>query len=220
MYVIFPAVDVVDESYLALVAQENETPPATGLTRSRDPRAPPAAPPTFHDTRAEQERAEVLIALENASPEVELPRLTQLQPPTDRRARPDSFYYSAAEPALPDLVPANLPERLPANSGRLPDVSKREYLGKVSAVFPMAADQMTDAAPGRRLAVPIRDLIYPSLNETLKGQQQVTFRLVKSGKRISFFYACLKLAILACILPVLGLNWRDFTTKKGYLGLR
>ena len=30
--------------------------------------------------------------------------------------------------------------------------------------------------------VPIRDLVHPSLNDPLKNQQQVTFRLIKAGK--------------------------------------
>ena len=70
MYVIFPAVDVVDESYLSLVSQENENPPPTGLRPS--PRSTPLvgpphpiAPPTYHDTRPEQQRAEVEIARQN-----------------------------------------------------------------------------------------------------------------------------------------------------------
>ena len=35
----------------------------------------------------------------------------------------------------------------------------------------------------RRPVVPIRDLIHPNLREPLKSQQQVTFRLVKAGKK-------------------------------------
>ena len=34
-----------------------------------------------------------------------------------------------------------------------------------------------------RPVVPIRDLIHPNLREPLKSQQQVTFRLVKAGKK-------------------------------------
>ena len=97
MYVIFPALDVVDESYLALVSQENENPPPTGLRPSpyATPNCPSPAPPTFHDTRPEQERAEFEIARQNAAADAHvpiIPRLTQLQPPGDRRDLADSLY--------------------------------------------------------------------------------------------------------------------------------
>lgn len=113
MYVIFPAVDVVDESYLSLVSQENEHPPPTGLRPSPrpSPACPSPAPPTFHDTRPEQERAEQEIARQNASigsVPILVPKLTQLQPPADRRDLPDSLYQGAEDIALPDLVPAQL----------------------------------------------------------------------------------------------------------------
>ena len=86
MYVIFPAVDVVDESYLSLVAQENENPPPTGLRPSQNntPAGPSPVPPTFHDTRPEQLRAEYEIARQNAEANgdhlsIPIPHLTQLQ---------------------------------------------------------------------------------------------------------------------------------------------
>mgnify|MGYP001265894260 CR=1 FL=1 len=80
-----------------------------------DPRAPspqliPRPPPTFHDTRPEQAAAEQEIARQNAAALDDqvpvIPRLTQLQPPADRRDRPDSLYTPKADLALPDLVPA------------------------------------------------------------------------------------------------------------------
>jgi len=47
----------------------------------------------------------------------------------------------------------------------------------------MAADLgISVVGIGGGLRVSIRDLIHPSLNESLKGQQQVTFKLVKTGK--------------------------------------
>ena len=127
MYVIFPAIDVVDESYLSLVAQENENPAPTGLRPSPYPTPSPVPPlpvsahhhpaaaaaiagPTFHDTRPEQEAAEQEIARQNAAADSLvpiIPRLTQFQPPADPRDQPDSLYSPpSAEPDLPDLVPA------------------------------------------------------------------------------------------------------------------
>ena len=104
------------------IFQENENPPPTGLRASPNPslpapapRAPspqliPRPPPTFHDTRPEQAAAEQEIARQNAAALDDLvpviPRLTQLQPPADRRDRPDSLYTPKADLALPDLVPA------------------------------------------------------------------------------------------------------------------
>mgnify|MGYP001191414085 CR=1 FL=1 len=83
---IFPAVDVVDESYLSLVAQENENPPPTGLRPSQNntPAGPSPVPPTYHDTRPEQLRAEYEIARQNAEANgdlhsIPIPHLTQLQ---------------------------------------------------------------------------------------------------------------------------------------------
>lgn len=189
MYVIFPAVDVIDESYLALVAQENEIPPSTGLRPSprNTPASPLPAPPTFHDTRPEQERAELEIARQNAAADSHvpvIPRLTQLQPATDRKDIPDSLYTPLSDPALPDLVPAELSVNSP------PDL-RHKKLPKVNAVIPMASSNAGQydspssnggATGARRPAVPIRDLIHPSLNEPLKSQQQVTFRLIKAGK--------------------------------------
>lgn len=201
MYVIFPALDVVDESYLALKSQENENPPATGLRASPSvhPAGPSPAPPTFHDTRPEQERAEFEIARQNAAADAQvpiIPHLTQLQPPNDRRDIPDSLYlpqgndFNDFEDGLPDLVPASLfgTSQNVARNAHNPDVSRRR-LQKVNAVIPMAnsnagpLDSQADSSrPNRRAAVPIRDLIHPSLNEPLKSQQQVTFKLIKSGK--------------------------------------
>lgn len=203
MYVIFPAVDVIDESYLALVAQENENPPSTGLRPSprNTPASPFPAPPTFHDTRPEQERAELEIARQNAAatadsqvPNIVIPKLTQLQPATDRKDLPDSLYTPLSDPALPDLVPADLSVATP------PDL-RHKKLPKVNAVIPMASSNAGQydsananggagaAAGQRRPAVPIRDLIHPSLNEPLKSQQQVTFRLIKAGKKIQFEFS-------------------------------
>ena len=212
MYVIFPAIDVVDESYLALVAQENENPPATGLRASPNP-ARPALPsaalpardpspsghpvaPTFHDTRPEQARAELEIARQNAAADVELPlvipRLTQLQPPSDRREPPDSLYTPKADLALPDLVPA----KSGLNQQRYQKVIP--YFGQFFEELKMASAPNATGAPEsghpqpahvdvRRPVVPIRDLIHPTLREPLKSQQQVTFRLVKAGKTSIYF---------------------------------
>jgi hypothetical protein len=206
MYVIFPAVDVVEESYFSLVAQENETPGPTGLRSSQDTPAHPITQPgpTYHDTRPEQDRAEAEIARQISADEPVIPRLTQLQPGSD--ARPSDSLYSppALEPALPDLVPAyqgsSVKGQRSAQANRTPDVS-RQYSGKVDHILPMASSNaghldpqmgggsggaagLASIAPARTLAIPIRDLIHPSLCEPLKNQQQITFRLVKSGKLI------------------------------------
>ena len=106
--------------YCLFIFKENENPPPTGLRASPNPslpapapRAPspliPRPPPTFHDTRPEQAAAEQEIARQNAALDAQvpvIPRLTQLQPPADRRDRPDSLYTPKADLALPDLVPA------------------------------------------------------------------------------------------------------------------
>jgi hypothetical protein len=186
MYVIFPAVDVVDESYLSLVSQENENPPPTGLsTASRNSSCPvPVPPPTFHDTRPEQEAAEIEIARQNAAADAHvpvIPKLTQLQPSADTRDLPDSLYTGGLEPELPDLVPANL------------NLARR--LRKVDAVIPMASVNVgpldsqqvalgENLPPARPRGVPLllRDLIHPALNEPIKKQQQVSFRLVKASE--------------------------------------
>ena len=217
MYVIFPAIDVVDESYLSLVAQENENPPPTGLRVSprpvrpappsaalpaRDPSQQPLQPghpaPTFHDTRPEQARAEQEIARQNAAADAQvplvIPRLTQLQPPSDRREEPDSLYTPKADLALPDLVPAKTASAA-GQTQQQPRYQKRiPYFGQFfeelkMATVPNAAGQPDSAHAGqpshleiRRPVVPIRDLIHPNLREPLKSQQQVTFRLVKAGK--------------------------------------
>ena len=49
MYVIFPAVGVVEESYLSLVAQEAEQPTATSdiVNTVTSPPAPPPPPPAI-----------------------------------------------------------------------------------------------------------------------------------------------------------------------------
>ena len=52
----------------------------------------------------------------------------------------------------------------------------------------MAADlgiSVVGIGPGMRVS--IRDLIHPNLNEPLKSQQQVTFKLVKTGE-LNFLY--------------------------------
>ena len=211
MYVIFPAIDVVDESYLSLVAQENENPPPTGLRASPNPvsstpsgpSAPSAAarapspfppqprllqppPPTFHDTRPEQAAAEQEIARQNAARDAHvpvIPRLTQLQPPTDRRDRPDSLYTPKADLALPDLVPAALKN---ATRYQKQKPYSGQYFETVAMAQPNGQAAGEKPAPAhleiRRPVVPIRDLIHPNLREPLKSQQQVTFRLVKAGK--------------------------------------
>ena len=47
----------------------------------------------------------------------------------------------------------------------------------------MAADLgISVVGIGGGLRVSIRDLIHPQLNDSLKNQQQVTFKLVKTGK--------------------------------------
>ena len=211
MYVIFPAIDVVDESYLSLVAQENENPPPTGLRPSPHPTPSPVPPvahpgPTFHDTRPEQEAAEQEIARQNAAADSlvpVIPRLTQFQPPADSRDQPDCLYSPpSAEPDLPDLVPALTQGQFHSPAGLTrtrPDVkpaaSSRVYSGKVLTEIPMASsneeapalETSTGIRKGR--AVLLKHLKHPELNESLKSQQQVTFRLVKSGKRsvLSFY---------------------------------
>ena len=83
-----------------------------------------------------------------------------------------------------------------------PDINRRT-LKKVDEVIPMANSNVSqidsqtktlkngEHPPRQRPAkpVPIRDLVHPSLNEPLKNQQQVTFRLIKAGKpsQKSFF---------------------------------
>ena len=90
----------------ALVAQENENPAPTGLRPSPYP-TPSPAPPTFHDTRPEQEAAEQEIARQNAAADAKvpvIPRLTQLQPAADPREQPDSLYSPLTDDlTLPDL---------------------------------------------------------------------------------------------------------------------
>ena len=60
MYVIFPAVGVVEESYLSLVAQEVELPTGTSevVTYNTAPPAPPPQPPPIvvEDTEIKQQR--------------------------------------------------------------------------------------------------------------------------------------------------------------------
>ena len=46
----------------------------------------------------------------------------------------------------------------------------------------MAADLGISVVGVGGMRVSIRDLIHPSLNDSLKGQQQVTFKLVKTGQ--------------------------------------
>ena len=124
----------------------------------------------------------------------------KFQPPTDRTGDiPDSLYWDD-EAALPDLVPANLlsynsdpafPQKKNSAAAR-PDIHKRT-LKKVDEVIPMANSnpgpidpniKNGEHPPRQRPAkpVPIRDLVHPVLNEPLKNQQQVTFRLIKAGK--------------------------------------
>jgi hypothetical protein len=48
----------------------------------------------------------------------------------------------------------------------------------------MAADLgISVVGIGSGMRVSIRDLIHPNLNDPLKSQQQVTFKLVKTGKQ-------------------------------------
>jgi len=49
---------------------------------------------------------------------------------------------------------------------------------------------------GSGLRVSIRDLIHPSLNEPLKNQQQVTFKLVKTGNFKNHFYLSTSYSLL------------------------
>ena len=60
MYVIFPAVGVVEESYLSLVAQEAEQPTATSdiVNTVTSPPAPPPQPPAIvvEDTESKRNR--------------------------------------------------------------------------------------------------------------------------------------------------------------------
>lgn len=211
---IFPAADVVEESYLALVAQESEEPPPTGLstatTTSSSPPPPPPppfdpdsfvasvprqhqgpstvnqnlppAPPTYHDTRPEQQLAKARLQQQETPP---IPRLTQLQPASAASERPDTFYFPTTDTALPDLVPAG-PSFSFGSTGitREPDVS-RQYFGKVETIVKMASSGHLDPGGGTGSGsggsgVAVRDLIHPSLTEPLKGQQLVTFRLVKT----------------------------------------
>ena len=98
------------------------------------------------------------------------------------------------------MVPANLlsynsdpafPQKKNSAAAR-PDIHKRT-LKKVDEVIPMANSnpgpidpniKNGEHPPRQRPAkpVPIRDLVHPVLNEPLKNQQQVTFRLIKAGK--------------------------------------
>ena len=79
-----------------------------------------------------------------------------------------------------------------------PDIHKRT-LKKVDEVIPMANSnpgpidpniKNGEHPPRQRPAkpVPIRDLVHPVLNEPLKNQQQVTFRLIKAGKPSNFTF--------------------------------
>ena len=212
MYVIFPAADVVEESYLALVAQESEAPP-TGLATVEQtaPSLPPSAPnpipqalthsppqlvnstatggsrPIYHDTRQEQQRAQHYITQVTSDLDPLGKSLTQLQPASDGSFTDnDKFYFQDDQEPLPDLVSASID-----SSGR-PDSSTRKHPGrfdhtiymKTMANQPppnMLSSQGVDVmAPPSNLKFP--DLIHPSINETLKTQQQSTFRLVKTSK--------------------------------------
>ena len=99
-------------------------------------------------------------------------------------------YYS--DPAFPQ-------KKNSAAAQARPDIHKRT-LKKVDEVIPMANSnpgpidpniKNGDHPPRQRPAkpVPIRDLVHPTLNDSLKNQQQVTFRLIKAGKPFnsSFF---------------------------------
>ena len=216
MYVIYPAVEVVDESYLALIAKENATPSATGLSPSPRVSVPSSpAPPTFHDTRPEQERAELEIARQNAAEDAHvpvIPKLTQLQPADDPCAEePDSLYAPPTfEPTLPDLVPALLTQgqfHAPGLPRTRPDlstaVSPRSYSGKVLTEIPMANTETSTLEPGgRRPPVLIRDMKHPQLNEYIKGQQQITFKVVKGGRDIISF-------IVFCICTYIGITFQS-----------
>ena len=128
-----------------------------------------------------------------------LTSVLKFQPPTDRTGDiPDSLYWDD-EAALPDLVPATgysdpaFPQKKNSAAAKArPDIHKRT-LKKVDEVIVMANSnpgpidpnlKNGDHPPRQRPAkpVPIRDLVHPVLNEPLKNQQQVTFRLIKAGK--------------------------------------
>ena len=75
-----------------------------------------------------------------------------------------------------------------------PDLSlnkSREYSGKVPTEIPMASrnaepppnEEIGSRIPRSGAAYKICHLKHPELNEYLRGHQQVTFRLVKSGKK-------------------------------------
>ena len=59
----------------------------------------------------------------------------------------------------------------------------------------------------RRPVVPIRDLIHPNLREPLKSQQQVTFRLVKAGKKANLSRLKIIISSGAKFFFLAFLNW-------------
>ena len=86
-----------------------------------------------------------------------------------------TFLHVSGHSARPDNFPATF---------------SRVYGGKVLTEIPMA--NPNEDAPGlettstgirKGRAVNFKHLKHPELNESLKSHQQVTFRLVKSGKR-------------------------------------
>jgi hypothetical protein len=74
----------------------------------------------------------------------------------------------------------------------------------------MAADLgISMVGIGGGLRVSIRDLIHPQLNEPLKNQQQVTFKLVKTGK------SCLTFCTLYAVHSQVGSRARF--VKQNYV---
>lgn len=176
MYVIFPAVDVVEESYFALVAQEQSEANPTGLTSTSHrsdllelevtSQEQQQHRPVFHDTKGEQLRAQRQLSITSNGDGNN--NLRSGNPGLNGNYSPDS----------------NNPTLLPItedNEFALEDFHF-EYYGLTQVDLKMAMSGRDPATGAPHFLV--RDLTHPSLTEPLKQQQQSTFKLVKTGRTI------------------------------------
>ena len=169
MYVIFPASDVVAESYYALVAQESDINPAADLV------ALPTPPPIYHDTSVEQEIAnhKILVRKDELIPNPAGEALkAERERKKKKREEPKPYKYTGKLHVNVRMAASSgtaVANAASAPGGTTPQLS----LGVASVSI----------SPGNAERLLIRDLIHPNLIEPLKNQQSSTFRLVKTGKK-------------------------------------